>query len=268
MRVSSFAFPIYNENMSIYDRYAEVYDESGQIGFSLHMIPYLDELLQHYPAPGHSMLDLACGTGTVALSFAQRGWEVYGIDGSATMLDQARRKAQQTGQQVALSQQDMRHFTMPHPVALITCLYDSLNYMLTLADLRQVLTRVAAELLPDGLFVADMNTREALEHAWDNNTFFVEGTHLAIVMDSSHEPETGLSTVHIVGFVQQANGLYDRFEEHHTEAAYENKVIRSALEGADLHVEAVFECFSLDAPDEQTRRVMWVARKRTIPEDR
>lgn len=250
--------------MSIYGRYAEVYDESGQIGFSLRVIPYLDELLQRHPTPDHSMLDLACGTGTIALSFAQRGWEVYGVDASAGMLDLARRKAEQTGQPVILSQQDMRHFTLPHPVALATCLYDSLNYILTLADLRQVFTRVAAALLPGGLFMADMNTQEALEHAWGNNTLFVEGRHLALVMDSGYEPKTGLSTVHIVGFVRQANGLYDRFDEHHTEIAYENDAVGSALRETGLHVQAIYECFGFDSPDEETRRIMWIARKEAV----
>jgi ubiquinone/menaquinone biosynthesis C-methylase UbiE len=250
--------------MYIYDRYAEVYDESGQIGFSLRMIPYLDELLQRHPAPGRSLLDLACGTGTIALSFAQRGWEVYGVDASTRMLDQARRKAEHTAQQVILSQQDMRQFTVPHRVGLATCLYDSLNYMLTLADLRQVFARVASVLLPGGLLMADMNTQEALEHVWGNNTFFVEGRHLTVVMDSGYDSETGLSTVHIVGFVQQANGLYDRFDEHHTEIAYDNDVVRSALEEAGLYVQAMYECFDFHPPDEETRRIMWVARKEAV----
>lgn len=247
--------------MALYDDYARVYDESGQIAFSLKMIPYLDKLLQRHPAPMHSMLDLACGTGTVALSFAQQGWEVYGVDASANMLEQAKRKMEQTGQQVAFSQQDMRQFVLPHPVGLITCLYDSLNYMLTLADLQLVFQGVAAALLPGGVFMGDMNTREMLQLVWDNNTFFVEGKNIAIVMVSSYEPETGLSTVDVVGFVRRENGLYERFQERHVEAAYEKEQVEVALEAAGLHVEAAYECFGFDPPDEETRRILWVARK-------
>nr|MBC7245269.1 class I SAM-dependent methyltransferase [Chloroflexota bacterium] len=249
--------------MAIYDQYARVYDESGQIAFSLKMIPYLDELLQRHPVPARSMLDLACGTGTVAVAFAQQGWEVYGVDASAGMLEQARRKAAQIGQSVTFSQQDMRQFVLPHAVGLVSCLYDSLNYMLTLADLQLVFQRVAAALLPNGVFMGDMNTREMLEHVWDNNTFFVEGKNLAIVMVSSYDPEMGLSTVDVVGFVRQENGLYERFEERHMERAYENMQVRAALERAGLRVEAAYECFSFDPPDEETRRILWVARAHT-----
>ncbi len=247
--------------MSIYDHYAQVYDESGQIAFSLQMIPYLDKLLQCHPVPGRSVLDLACGTGTVALSFAQQGWEVYGVDASPGMLAQARRKARETGQKLTLSQQDMRDFVLPDPVALVTCLYDSLNYMLTLADLQQVFRRVAIALLPGGLFLGDMNTQEKLEHIWGNNTFFVEGKGIALIMHSGYEPESGLSTVHIVGFVRQENGLYARFDEEHAEIAYANEEVRTGLEAAGLQVESVYECFSFDPPDAQTRRIMWAARR-------
>ena len=245
----------------MYERYAEVYDESGQIGFSLRMLQYLDGVLERHPATGHSMLDLACGTGTVALAFAQRGWEVYGVDASQAMLRRARTKAAQMRQTLALSRQDMREFVLPRPVALITCLYDSLNYMLTLSHLRQVLMRVAQTLLPGGLFLADLNTRYALEQVWGNNTFFSEGKNLAMIMDSSWYPLTELSKVHVVGFLRQENGLYDRFDEEHIEAAHADVGVRSALTDAGLSVEASYECFGFDPPLADAARILWVSRK-------
>jgi ubiquinone/menaquinone biosynthesis C-methylase UbiE len=251
----------YNPCMAIYDQYAKVYDDSGQVVFSLKMIPYLGELLQRHPAPGQSMLDLACGTGTVALSFAHQGWEVYGVDASSGMLDQARQKAEQAGQALALSQQDMRQFILPHPVTLVTCLYDSLNYMLKLAELERVFQQVARALTPGGVFLADMNTRVTLEQVWGNNTFFVENDELAVIMRSHYEPLTGLSTVDIVGFVRESDGLYSRFDEHHAEVAYPNDEVGDALQEAGLVVEAAYKCFHFDPPDAHTRRVMWVARK-------
>ena len=256
-------FPLcqYNRFMAIYDHYAQVYDDSGQIAFSIKMIPYLSDLLERHPAPERSMLDLACGTGTVALSFAHQGWEVYGVDGSCGMLEQTRQKAKQAGQTLALSQQDMRHFVLPQRVALVTCLYDSLNYILTLADLKQVFRRVAAALMPGGVFVGDMNTRITLEQVWGNNTFFVENQEMVVIMRSSYEPRTRFSTVDILGFVRQEDGLYTRFDEHHAEIAHEDSEVHGALAEAGLHVEAAYKCFHLDPVDAETRRIMWVARK-------
>ena len=247
--------------MGIYDRYARIYDESGQIAFSIRMIPYLDELLQAHPPPARSLLDLACGTGTVALSFAHLGWDVYALDASPAMLERCREKETQAGQQVAWSQQDMREFILPSPVGLITCLYDSLNYMLTLGDLQRVMRRVAAALLPGGLFLADMNTRLTLEQVWGNNTFFAENSDLAVIMKSSFEPQSGISGVDLVGFIRQDGGLYERFDEHHAEVAYEQAEVEAAFADAGLTYEAAYSCFQLQAVTPETRRIMWVARK-------
>ncbi len=247
--------------MAIYDHYAQIYDDSGQIVFSIKMIPYLSELLDRHPVPARTMLDLACGTGTVALSFAHQGWDVYALDASSGMLDQARQKAQQAGQKLAFSQQDMRHFILPHPVALVTCLYDSLNYMLTLTDLEQVFRQVSAALMPGGLFLGDMNTQVTLEEVWGSNTFFVENQGMAVILRSHYQPQTRFSTVDIVGFVRQENGLYRRFDEHHTEIAHENQEVLDALTSAGLNVEAMYTCFLFDPVDQDTRRIMWVARK-------
>lgn len=245
----------------MYQRYAEVYDESGQIGFSLRMLEYLDSVLERHSPPARSLLDLACGTGTVALAFAQSGWEVYGIDASPEMLERARSKAASMGQLVALSCQDMRRFVLPHPVALITCLYDSLNYMLTEQDLAQTLSAASRALLPGGLFVADLNTRDALEHIWGNNCFFSEGKNLAMVMDSTWDPTRELSTVHLVGFVRTEAGLYERFDEEHVEAAFDEETMRRAFTGAGLEVMAAYECFTLVPAHPQASRLLWVARK-------
>ncbi len=247
--------------MTLYDHYAQVYDDSGQIAFSLKMIPYLDELLGRHPVPEHSMLDLACGTGTVALSYAQQGWEVYAVDASAGMLEQARRKAEDSGMTVTFSQQDMRHFVLPHKVALVTCLYDSLNYMLQLVDLKKVFGQVSQALLPGGLFLGDMNTQVTLEEVWGNNTFFVDRDDMSLILHSGYEAHTGLSTVHIVGFVRKPDGQYWRFDEHHTEVVHEAEHVRTALESAGLQVEAAYDCFEFSAPSARSRRIMWVARR-------
>jgi hypothetical protein len=64
------------------------------------------------------------------------------------MLNEARAKAGQNGATVFWSQQDMRSFILPERVNLATCLYDSMNYMLTSDDLLRVFRRVFDALHP------------------------------------------------------------------------------------------------------------------------
>jgi len=251
--------------LGIYERYAGIYDQSGQIGFSLRMIPYLWQVLERYGFQGDTVLDLACGTGTMALAMAQRGWRTYGVDGSAAMLAQARRKAEETGLPLLLSQQDMRSFTLPERVDLITCFFDTLNYMLTPEDLQQVFSRVAQYLKTGGLFVGDMNTLYALAEIWDHNTYFSETVEASVIMQSEYDEEPHIATVHLIAFARQEDGRYERLEEIHKERAYPEVTVAAALRRAGLQVLDRFECFGFQPPTSRSPRILWVATRAGSP---
>ena len=57
--------------------------------------PELLEFIQAHP-PGRA-LDLGCGTGTNAITMAQHGWQVTGVDFIAQAIKRARKKAEQSG---------------------------------------------------------------------------------------------------------------------------------------------------------------------------
>src|SRR5258707_9605558 len=98
------------QNAMIYHDYAPFYDGSGQLRFAVLMGQYLRELLKRHTVVGQRALDVACGTGTLALLLADDGWDVTGLDSSAAMLDQADAKAENmpTLGHVAFVQGDMR----------------------------------------------------------------------------------------------------------------------------------------------------------------
>ena len=244
--------------MAVYDRYAEIYDLSGQISFSLRMIPYLQQILEERGFTGQAMLDLACGTGTVALAFARQGWRAYGVDASAAMLAQARRKAAEVDLPLLLSQQDMRTFSLPERVDLITCLFDSLNYLQTAEELQLTFTRVAGHLKKGGLFICDMNTIRALAEIWDHHTYFSESDELSVIMQSEYDEEAHRAAVRLVAFHKQGE-LYERIEETHVERAYAEHVVEAAMERGGLEVLARYECFTFEPPTSQSPRILWAA---------
>ncbi len=244
----------------IYHDYARVYDHSGQLGFSLRMIAYLERLLTRHPAERGALLELACGTGTVALAMAEAGWRVYGVDGSAQMLNEARAKAGQNGATVFWSQQDMRSFILPERVNLATCLYDSMNYMLTSDDLLRVFRRVFDALLPGGLFCFDMNTAYAMATAWNDAIYFTDSDDLAVVFQSEYDERRQRTSVVVTCF-QREGELYRKLAERHTEQAYPPEQIATLLTDVGFHLEASYDCFTLREPTSRTTRIMWVARR-------
>ncbi|MHB1134580.1 MAG: class I SAM-dependent DNA methyltransferase [Chloroflexota bacterium] len=243
----------------IYDRYAEIYDESGQVHFSLRMIAYLSELLPRQGFIGESMLDLACGTGTLALSFAQRGWRAYGIDASQAMLAQARRKATELGLAVESSQQDMRYFSLPAPVDLVTCCYDSVNYLLSVDDLVATFARVAAALRPGGLFLCDANTPWFYEHV-HAGTHFTEGEGVSVAVLGTYDRASREAEAELVAFVRRGE-LWQRFAETHVQRAHTEVEMAAALAAAGLVEVGRYRCFGFDPPDLEAPRLLWAARR-------
>jgi cyclopropane fatty-acyl-phospholipid synthase-like methyltransferase len=71
--------------------------------------PELLEFIQHTPA-GRA-LDLGCGTGTNAITLAERGWQVFGIDFSGTAIRRARRKARTANLAIQFFVDDVTHFS-------------------------------------------------------------------------------------------------------------------------------------------------------------
>ena len=246
--------------MSIYEDYAAVYDDSGQLSFGLRMIPYLETLLERFPVQGKTLLELACGTGTIALGFAHAGWRVYGVDGSEQMLAQARAKVDDDQLALFWSQQDMRHLVLPERVHLATCLYDSLNYMLREEDLTATFRQVYAALQPGGLFLFDMNTAWAFATVWNDETYYTDSVDLGVIFQSEYDASRQRATV-VVTCYQRVADLYRKIVERHVEQAYPREQIATLLTDVGFRYEAAYSCFSFTDAAESARRIMWVARK-------
>ena len=63
--------------------------------------------------PPARALDLGCGTGTNAITMAQRGWQVVGVDISKLAIRRARKKARKARLSIAFSQADVSQFRDP-----------------------------------------------------------------------------------------------------------------------------------------------------------
>ena len=253
--------------MSMYDHYAPLYDGSGQIRFALLMAQYLREVLEKHPVAGRRMLDVACGTGTLALLMAEGGWRVVGLDSSEAMLMQARAKSDG----IDFIDGDMRAIsalaeTYKDALALhasfdlATCAYDSLNYLQTSEELLACFEGIAWALQAGGLFVGDMNTRWFLEHDWGECEVQEQPGYVQINR-SHYDTANSTSTLLLTGFVGDDERGYERFDERHVERAYPLEEVTVLLEQAGLRVEATYDSFTFLQPTERTQRIMWVARK-------
>lgn len=57
----------------------------------------------------------------------------------------------------------MTDFTLPEPVDIVFCVYDSINHLLSFDKWIKTFKQVYANLNPEVLFIFDMNTLKKLE---------------------------------------------------------------------------------------------------------
>jgi ubiquinone/menaquinone biosynthesis C-methylase UbiE len=210
-----------------YSRYAEIYDRD-QTYFSRETALYLPRLLKKRGWYGQRILDLACGTGTLAIELARQGYDVWGVDLSADMLHQADKKATKSQQAVQFRRQDMRQLHLPQQFDLVTCSYDSMNYILELADIAEICRRVHRHLDPGGIFYFDMNSLHALANIWGTKVEAEDDTEMPYIWTSVWEPEKQLSSLQATFFVRKGE-LYERISELHVERAYPREDVLAVM---------------------------------------
>ncbi len=248
-----------------YSRYAGLYDELGQSDFGRAMMPLVDLTLGRHPLLGNKVLDLACGTGTVATLLAQRGYEVTGVDRSGEMLEVARAKAREAGVEVDFLQRDMVRLQMVRRFDLVLCLYDSLNYLLNQCELEAAFAAVAQLLNVDGVFLFDMNTLHCLANDWGNQVVEERCPSALLVHQYSFSSESRIGTLELICLFNRPDRI-EKFREIHRERGYTRQEIGAALKACSLVALEEMSFPDLVEPDDDASRLICVAtRPRPAP---
>jgi len=193
--------------------------------------------------------------------------KMTGLDQSPDMVRCARAKTK--GMNVTVVRQILPRFFIPetkgsrHPAQfdLVTCFYDSLNYMKSEQDLGTAFKSVARHLRPGGYFVFDMNTARALKLLWDSEIWGDARDDLAWVWRSNFDDKTVSSTL-VATFFTRNGKLWRRYDETHIEYAYSNGAIKKMLREAGFVVAGYFKCLTFDPVDAKTYRICAVARRK------
>jgi SAM-dependent methyltransferase len=117
---------------------------------------------------GGSLLDLCCGPGRHAVEFAQRGFQVTGVDRSPFLLERARQHASEAGASIEWVTEDMRHFIRPATFDLACNLFTSFGYFKDEQDDLTVLRNLHQGLKESGVLVIEALGKERLARTWLN----------------------------------------------------------------------------------------------------
>ena len=255
-----------------YDAIAGVYDRlNAEIDYGA-WADFVERCFARFMVTRPEMvLDLACGTGSMTLELARRGYDMIGIDGSVDMLMVARDRMaeEESTPSILYLLQDMRAFELYGTVGGVTCCLDSVNYLLREQDVQKCFACVHNYLDPDGLFLFDVNTPYKFEHIYGDCAYILEDEiadeqdHTRAVYcgwQNQYNRESGICDFYLTLFEEQEDGSYCRAEEHQKERCYSLEQLRIWLENAGFEFLGAWSDYDFSAPMPDTPRWYIAAR--------
>ena len=245
--------------MDAYKELAQSYDRlTNDVDYAA-VVDFYFQILQKEGLQPRTAVDLACGTGSVALLLAKRGLRVTGVDMSEDMLTVAWEKAAELEEPPMFVCQKLQQLQLPRGVDLAVCALDSLDYILDPADCAEAIRRVYRALNPGGIFIFDVNTPEKLK-AMDGQVFLDEDDDVYCVWRGEFDLETNICSYGMDLFQRDGEHWLRSFEEHQ-EYAYSIEQLTGYLEAAGFDSIRVYADREFIAPREGEQRVYFKARK-------
>lgn len=245
-----------------YETFAHVYDEI--MDDSLYE-KWLAFTKRHLRSDQKKVLELACGTGILALKLAEDGYDVTALDISQDMLAVAsERMAKEYPEEsfVQFIQGDMMALSeVGENYQAVTCYSDSLCYMSDALEVQQVFDEVYRVLDNDGTFIFDVHSAYKIEKLFKDFEFQYETDDYAFLWHSELEDKP-LSVVHELSFyIRKKNNLFERYLEDHHERTYHLDHYLTMLESAGFTNVEVYADFTDEAPTDTSERLFFVAHK-------
>lgn len=200
----------------------------------------------------NSVLDLACGTGEMALRFARKGIETVAVDLSAEMLSLAKQKADNEKLDVLFLNQDMAEFELYGTVDLVVCCLDSVNYLTSPSAVVSCFSNVHNYLNPGGYFIFDINSEYKFENIYADNAYVYEIDNLFCTWQNYYNASSHMCDFYLDFFIEQ-NGMYKRFGETQRERCYTLRQMLSYIKKAGLETQGIYTDFSFTTADEKNQ---------------
>lgn len=241
--------------MTIYGKdFAGVYNEKWAF-WAPKIWPFISGIIKKKTPHAKTWLDLCCGTGSLLKLVCKNGFTATGVDISKHQLKHAKHNAPCA----KLHNQDLRNLSIQQKFNVITCMFDSLNYLTKKRDLLKVFQRTKHHLAQDGIFIFDMNTFEGLQDCWCRISTTYE-KNLTLIVETSFNPKQAIGHCLITGFAAEGQ-LFRKFQEKHIERGYKAQEIEALLDKAGFSFKK-YDGNNFNCPKKRSARLLYVCEKK------
>lgn len=246
--------------MSAYESLAASYDAlTYDIPYE-RILTFWQKLCARQKADVRTVLDLACGTGSLSVLLAKQGYHVLGVDLSEDMLAEADQKAAaMEGNRPFFVCQPMQRLRLPETVDAVICCLDSINYLRKPTDCQKTFRRVYDALTHGGVFVFDINTPQKLR-ALDGQVFLDETDDTYCVWRAQFVEKKRLCFYGMDIFQREGEHWLRSFEEH-VEYAYEPEELTAWLYDVGFTDVRQYGDLRMHAPEPDEQRIYFSAKK-------
>lgn len=249
---------IHIQKIEPYSRLAPYYDDlMDYIDYDLWVEDVLEFIKDDTTVK--NLLDVSCGTASMAIRFARAGLKVTAVDLSPEMVDQARNKvaAENLTDSVTLAVGDMREIAFSEPFDIIINLHDGLNYLPNIGSAGEFLKHAYDLLRPNGWLVVDVVTPLLCE------THFKGYREIFTDESGGYERETNYDSQTceaLTKFTFEISPTEFLMEEHH-QHAYDLPDVRQMCEKSPFKAYKILDDEDLTEADASSERFYVILRK-------
>ena len=248
--------------MGGYSEFSSYYD---RLTFNVDYVKradYICGLLADEGITGGDLIDLACGTGSMSVELAQRGFDIIGVDASEGMLCGAGQKFYDRRLTPPLLVcQRLEELDLYGTADCAVCSLDSVNHLCEPERVKAFFKRLAYFVAPGGVFIFDINTPYKHRYILGNNIFVYDMEDLYCVWQNSLR-EDGVTVDIDLDFFEGNGETYRRSSESFCERAYGIDEITGWLDDAGFDVLGIYDDLTREPVKEDTQRAVITARKR------
>jgi ubiquinone/menaquinone biosynthesis C-methylase UbiE len=248
-----------------YEALALIYDEVMQDIDYEDWADYIDELIQEHHPDAISVLELACGTGKLALSLDELDcYDITASDKSEAMLNIGRLKGDYLKSSIRWEVVDYFNIRLKDTFDVVMTLFDSLNYILVDQNIVDVLNEAYKVLNKNGLFIFDFTTPAHSEKYADKmNDQGVTPDNYRFVRRSYYLPAEKLhyNEFDIEKLSADHGEVLERYREVHRQRAYRLSDMKTLIEKTKFEFLAAYDDFDITDADDNSSRITVVLKK-------
>ncbi|MBP3654949.1 MAG: class I SAM-dependent methyltransferase [Oscillospiraceae bacterium] len=207
--------------MNAYMGLARWYDDlTGDVPYEV-FADYYERKFEERGKSVDTLLDFACGTGTLTCIMAERGYEMIAVDASSEMLMELMDKAYELedAEPPLMLCQDAVSLDLNDVVDAAYCSLDGINYIVS-EDLTELFRLLHLFIDPDGLFVFDINSPERFR-SLDGQVFVDETEDVLCLWRADFDEGENALVYGMDLFTRTEDDLWERECEEHVEYAHE-----------------------------------------------